>query len=103
MTTTNTAKNTLIAQLHSYLSSKGEYDAEMETALPFIMQPFGQKHKRKIIIAAKNAASLRAMNYILKQRMVKKYYLALCRGVFENKQATLTAICAKTAIKTKYM
>ncbi len=95
------SKNTLIAQLHSYLSSKGEYDAEMENSFAPSLCNRLDKNTSGIIIAAKNAASLRAMNYILKQRMVKKYYLALCRGVFENKQATLTGYLRKDSNQNK--
>lgn len=86
----NGSVNTLIAQLLSYLITKGEYNPDDEQSFTPSLCNRIDRNTSGIVIAAKNAEALRTMNEIIKHRMIKKTYLALCEGVFKNKKAVLT-------------
>ncbi len=86
----NGSINTLVAQLLSYLIAKGEYSPEDEQSFTPALCNRIDRNTSGIVIAAKNAEALRVMNDIIKHRMVKKTYLALCEGVMENKKAVLS-------------
>ena len=56
---------------------------------------FRSRNTGGIVIAAKNAESLRVMNHIIKHKMIKKSYLALCEGRLKKKSDTLTGFLFK--------
>lgn len=91
----NGSINTLIAQLLSYLINKCEYNPQDENSFTPALCNRIDRNTSGIVIAAKNAESLRTMNEIIKHRMVKKSYLALCDGVMENKKAVLSGYLFK--------
>lgn len=97
----NGSVNTLVAQLLSYLIAKGEYRPEDEQSFTPSLCNRIDRNTSGIVIAAKNADSLRTMNDIIKHRMVKKTYLALCEGVMENKKAVLTGWLFKDSRQNK--
>lgn len=81
--------NTLVAQLLSYLIEKNEYNPNDENSFAPALCNRIDRNTSGIVIAAKNAESLRTMNDIIKHRMVKKTYLALCEGIIAQKKAVL--------------
>lgn len=87
--------NTLVNQLCSYLAEKGEYDAEKENSFVPALCNRLDRNTSGIVIAAKNAASLREMNEIIKARRVHKYYLARAVGFVKKDSDTLTGYLFK--------
>lgn len=83
--------NTLIAHIKAYLYQKGEYDFENENSFAPSLCNRLDRNTGGIIIAAKNAETLRCMNEIIKERQIHKKYLCVALGHFEKKEATLKA------------
>ncbi|MDR0405769.1 MAG: RluA family pseudouridine synthase [Clostridiales bacterium] len=93
--------NTLIAQLLSYLTAKGEYDRAREHSFVPALCNRIDRNTSGIVIAAKNAEALRVMNDLIKHRKLKKYYLALCEGIMEQKQAVLRDYLFKDSVQNR--
>jgi len=87
--------NTLINHIKAYLYKKGEYNPENENSFVPSLCNRIDKNTAGIVIAAKNAMALRTMNEIIKQREIKKYYLCLAKGHFEEKEKTLKSYMVK--------
>lgn len=83
--------NTLIAHIKAYLYQKGEYDFENENSFAPSLCNRLDRNTGGIIIAAKNAETLRCMNEIIKERQIKKKYLCVALGHFQKKEETLKA------------
>ncbi len=83
--------NTLIAHIQSYLYKKGEFDFENENSFRPSLCNRLDRNTGGLIIAAKNASSLRCMNEIIKNREAHKKYLCIALGHFDKKEATLKA------------
>jgi len=80
---------TLIAQILSYLSHKGEWSPEKENAfIPALCNRI-DRNTSGIVIAAKNAEALRIMNDKIKKRELSKYYLCLVIGKPKPQNGTL--------------
>ena len=87
--------DTLINRIKSYLYKKGEYDPEKEnTFVPSLCNRI-DRNTCGIVIAAKNAESLRIMSQKIRDRELKKLYLCIASGKVEPKSATLTAYLQK--------
>ncbi len=84
----NEGYNTLINHIKAYLAEKGEYNTN-EAFAPALCNRI-DRNTCGIVIAAKTAAALRDMNRRIKERSVKKIYLAAVHGVPEKKAGTLT-------------
>ncbi len=84
-----TKTNTLITRIQSYLYKKGEYDPEKEQSFSPALCNRIDRNTGGIVIAAKNAESLRILNEKIKNRDVKKFYLAAVHGVPLLKNNTL--------------
>lgn len=97
----NGTVNTLVNQLYSYLMDKGEYDPDNENSFVPSLCNRIDRNTSGIVIAAKNAQSLREMNEIIKLRKVHKYYLALVEGIPKKKSDTMTAYLFKDKVKNK--
>jgi len=97
----NGSVNTLVAQLHVYLMQKNEYNPDDENSFAPALCNRIDRNTSGIVIAAKNAQSLREMNDIIKHRMVKKKYLALVTGKMEKKQDTLEGYLFKDSKQNK--
>lgn len=82
-------KTTLIEQITAYLIQKGEYNPETEnTFVPSLCNRIDQ-NTAGIVIAAKNAPSLRIMNQKIKDREITKKYLCVTEGFPPQKEGKL--------------
>lgn len=86
--------NTLISSVKRYLYKKGEWDPENDTFSPALANRL-DRNTSGIIIAAKNAASLKELNDAIKARNIEKHYLAAVHGEFKVKSDTLEAYITK--------
>ncbi len=82
---------TLITHIQAYLYLKGEYNPKEEgTFAPSLCNRI-DKNTGGIVIAAKNAKTLRVMNQKIKDKELQKKYLCICHGVLKPKSAILEA------------
>lgn len=88
-------KNTLISQMQSYLMQKGEYNPNDENSFVPALCNRIDRNTSGLVIGAKNALALKEMNYIIKNRLVEKHYLALVSGQIKTKSDTLTGYLFK--------
>ena len=91
----NNAENTLIDQIKAYLYQKGEYDPDAENSFAPALCNRIDRNTGGIVIAAKNAASLREINSLIKARKVTKKYLCVVHGTPSPREATLKAYMIK--------
>ena len=89
--------NTLIDHIQAYLYRKGEYDPRAEHAFAPALCNRIDRNTCGLVIAAKNAAALREMNEIIRERDVKKLYLAAAKGRFAEKSGRLVSYLEKLA------
>ncbi len=90
----NTA-DTLIARIICYLAQKGEYSPESENSFVPALCNRIDRNTRGIVIAAKNAETLRIMNQKIRDRELQKLYLCVVKGTPKPQTATLTAYLKK--------
>ncbi len=88
-------KDTLITHIQAYLFKKGEYDPKSENSFAPALCNRIDRNTAGIVIAAKNAESLRELNELIKSRALTKKYLCAVHGVMEKKSATLTGYIIK--------
>ena len=79
----------LVDRFIGYLYKKGEYNPKNEQSFVPSLCNRLDRNTCGIVIAAKNAASLRIMNDKVKMREMVKTYHALCYGVPKKKQDVL--------------
>lgn len=82
-------RDTLINRILHYLYDKGEYDPERENSFTPALCNRIDMNTSGIVIAAKNAESLRIMNQKIKDRELKKLYICALHGTPNKKSATL--------------
>ncbi len=87
--------NTLISHINAYLYQKGEYDPARENSFAPALCNRIDRNTGGIVIAAKNAQTLRIMNDKIKNRELKKKYLAAVHGIFEEKEGVLKGYLIK--------
>ena len=87
--------NTLLMHLQSYLYRKGEYDPRAEQSFAPALCNRIDRNTGGIVIAAKNAAALRDMNYRIKSGQVSKFYLCAVHGTMPKKQDILMGYLKK--------
>lgn len=92
--------NTLISAVKRYLYEKGEWRPDSDSFTPALTNRL-DRNTGGMIIAAKNAQSLKALNSAIKNRDIEKHYLAAVHGQFEKESDTLTAYLAKDEKKNK--
>ena len=68
-------ENTLVHQVQQYLIEKGDYCPEQEQSFSPALCNRLDRNTQGIVIAAKNAASLRILNQKIQERQIQKYYL----------------------------
>ena len=85
------AADTLIHRILHYLYEKGEFDPDNEHSFTPSLCNRLDRNTGGIVIAAKNAESLRILNEKIRQREIQKYYLCVAAGRVEPKEATLTS------------
>ena len=81
--------NTLINHIKAYLYRKGEYKPDEENSFAPALCNRIDRNTGGIVIAAKNAMTLRIMNEKIKSREIDKFYLCLVKGQPVKKEATL--------------
>ena len=82
--------DSLIARIQHYLYDKGEYDPKNENSFAPALVNRIDRNTGGIVIAAKNAETLRIMNQKLKDREIEKLYLCIAVGIFKKEEALLT-------------
>lgn len=91
------AVNTLISHIQAYLYQKDEYDPKAEHSFAPALCNRIDRNTRGIVIAAKNAESLRILNEKIKTKEIRKFYLCLVCGIPKKSAETLTSYLAKDA------
>lgn len=87
--------DTLINRIKCYLWKKGEYIPEEEQSFAPALCNRIDRNTGGIVIAAKNAESLRVLNQKIRDRELVKLYLCVVQGRPEKTAATLTAYLHK--------
>ena len=72
--------NTLIANIQAYLAQKGEWRPREENSFAPALCNRIDRNTGGIVIAAKNAESLRILNDKIRDREIEKYYLCAVQG-----------------------
>lgn len=94
-------KITLIEQIIAYLIQKSEYNPDTEnTFVPSLCNRIDQ-NTAGIVIAAKNAPSLRVMNQKIKDREITKKYLCVTEGFPPQKEGKLQNYIEKDSENNK--
>jgi len=91
--------NTLANHIKSYLYHKNEYDPQSENSFVPSLCNRIDRNTQGIVIAAKNAASLRIMNEKIKNREIDKYYICIAHGYFKEKCGILKGYLTKDSVK----
>ena len=89
--------DTLIDRITAYLINKGEFSPESENSFSPALCNRIDRNTEGLVIAAKNAQALREMNDIIKERLVKKIYLAAIHGVITPKCGEIKLLLEKEA------
>lgn len=95
--------DTLINRVLSYLYQKGEFDPKRENSFTPALVNRIDRNTCGIVIAAKNAISLRILNQKVRDREIQKLYLCAVRGIPEPKAASLTSYLKKLPDENKVL
>ncbi len=87
--------DSLIARIQHYLYDKGEYRPEQEASFAPALINRIDRNTGGIVMAAKNAETLRIMNEKVKQREIDKYYLCIVHGHMPKQEDTLKGYLEK--------
>ena len=87
--------DSLIARVQHYLYDKGEYVPEQENSFAPALINRIDRNTGGIVMAAKNAETLRVMNQKVRDRELVKLYLCVVCGHMEQREATLTGYLEK--------
>ena len=82
-------RNTLIYIIQAYLAQKGEYDPKNENSFAPALCNRIDRNTGGMVISAKNAPALRAINERIRDNKISKYYLCAVHGALPKKQDTL--------------
>lgn len=93
--------DTLISRVKRYLYEKGEYDPGEENSFTPALVNRIDRNTSGIVIAAKNAQSLRILNQKMKDREIHKYYKCIIHGCPQKKQSILEGYIFKDEKKNK--
>ncbi len=93
--------DSLIARIQHHMYKTGEYDPKEENSFAPSLVNRIDRNTGGIVIAAKNAESLRILNLKMKNRELKKIYLCAVYGRVKTKEALLTAYLEKNEDKNK--
>lgn len=97
----NEYTDTLIDRIQHYLYDKGEYDPKLENCFHPALANRIDRNTGGIVIAAKNAETLRILCDKIKYREIDKRYLAIIHGTPKSKTATLEGFLEKNENKNK--
>ena len=87
--------DSLIARVQHYLFEKGEYNPELENSFAPALINRIDRNTGGIVMAAKNAETLRIMNEKVKNRELQKLYLCVVCGKMEKRADTLEGYLVK--------
>ena len=87
--------DTMINRIKCYLWKQGEYDPESEQSFVPALCNRIDRNTGGIVIAAKNAESLRVLNQKIRDRELVKLYLCVVQGELPKRAGTLTAYLEK--------
>lgn len=88
-------RDTLINHIKAYLYRKGEYvPAEESSFAPSLCNRI-DRNTCGIVMAAKNADTLRELNHKIKHRLIDKRYLCIVHGIPQKKEDILTGYLIK--------
>ncbi|MBQ7669416.1 MAG: RluA family pseudouridine synthase [Clostridia bacterium] len=90
-------RETLLFHVKCYLFQKGEWDPDAENSFAPSLCNRIDRNTGGLVIAAKNAASLREMNAVIKDRKITKKYLAAVHGRMKSSHETLSAYLFKNS------
>ena len=93
--------DTLITRVKRYLYEKGEYNPKDEQSFAPALVNRIDRNTGGIVMAAKNAESLRILNQKLKDRELEKYYLCVVHGTLKKKSGLLKGWLIKDEKKNK--
>ncbi len=93
--------STLISNVQAYLYQKGEWEPKAENSFTPALCNRIDRNTGGIVIAAKNAPSLRAMNEKIKSREIEKYYLCIVTGSPKPAAGVLSGYIFKDAVKNR--
>lgn len=81
--------DTLINRILRHLYERGEYDPASENSFAPALCNRIDRNTGGIVIAAKNAATLRMVNELLRERLIRKHYLCIALGRFPDESGML--------------
>ena len=87
--------NTLLNHMKAYLYRKGDYNPDDENSFAPSLCNRIDRNTGGIVIAAKNAMTLKVINDKIKSREIKKFYMCLVQGRLDKKADTLTGYLVK--------
>ncbi|MBO5312916.1 MAG: RluA family pseudouridine synthase [Clostridia bacterium] len=82
-------RNTLIYHIQAYLAQKGEYRPTEESSFAPSLCNRIDRNTGGMVISAKNASTLRAVNERIKNNQITKKYLCVVHGTLPKKADTL--------------
>lgn len=89
--------DTLIDRITAYLIEQGEFDPDAENSFAPALCNRIDRNTEGLVIAAKNAAALREMNEIIKERKIEKIYLAVVHGRVNPKSGEIKVMLEKNS------
>lgn len=93
--------DTLITRIKRYLYDNGEYNPDDESSFTPALVNRIDRNTGGIVIAAKNAESLRILNAQMKKRNLKKIYLCVVHGIPEKESGLLEGYLIKDEKKNQ--
>lgn len=93
--------DTLISRIQRYLYEKGEYDPEKENSFSPALANRIDRNTGGIVIAAKNAETLRVLNEKIRSRELSKQYICIVHGNFDKKTDIIDGYLIKDEKKNK--
>lgn len=93
--------NTLITHIQAYLYQKKEWDPKAEHSFTPSLCNRIDRNTGGIVIAAKNAETLRVMNQKIKDRELQKYYLCIVHGEMKPREGQLKGFLLKDGDKAQ--
>lgn len=91
--------NTLVSHIQAYAHQSGQWNPREENSFMPALCNRIDKNTGGIVIAAKNAETLRIMNEKIRDRELDKYYLCVVVGRPKPKEARLEGYLFKDAVK----
>lgn len=91
----------LINRIKNYLFKKGEFDPENENSFAPALVNRIDRNTSGMVIAAKNAESLRILNLKMKERELHKKYICILCGTLKKDSEVLKAFLDKNSSENK--